>query len=71
MNQGENWNKKMGGRSCFITSGAFGHGLQCGIGATIHIGREILCLPYAGFFLLYTHRPYSPRDLIWVITKYL
>ena len=23
----------------------------CGIGATIHIGREMLCLPYAGFFL--------------------
>ena len=22
----------------------------CGIGATIRIGREILCLPYAGFF---------------------
>ena len=25
----------------------------CGIGATIRIGREMLCLPYAGF-LLYT-----------------
>ena len=24
---GGKWNKKMGGRSCFITSGAFGHGL--------------------------------------------
>ena len=23
----------------------------CGIGATIRIGREILCLPNAGFFL--------------------
>ena len=23
----------------------------CGIGATIRIGREIRCLPYAGFFL--------------------
>ena len=23
----------------------------CGIGATIRIGREILCLPYAGFFV--------------------
>ena len=22
----------------------------CGIGATIHIGREMLCLPYAEFF---------------------
>ena len=25
---------------------------SCGIGATIRIGREMLCLPYAGFFLL-------------------
>ena len=24
----------------------------CGMGATIGIGREILCLPYAEFFLL-------------------
>ena len=24
----------------------------CGIGATIRIGREMLCLPYAGFFNL-------------------
>jgi hypothetical protein len=23
----------------------------CGIGATIRIGQEMLCLPYAGFFL--------------------
>ena len=23
----------------------------CGIGATIRIGREMLCLPYAGFFV--------------------
>ena len=23
----------------------------CGIGATIRIGREMLCLPYAGFLL--------------------
>ena len=22
----------------------------CGIGATIRIGREMLCLPYSGFF---------------------
>ena len=22
----------------------------CGIGATIHIGQEMLCLPYEGFF---------------------
>ena len=26
--QDEKWNKKMGGRSCFITSGAFGDTLQ-------------------------------------------
>ena len=25
----------------------------CGIGATIRIGREILCLPYAGFVYVY------------------
>ena len=25
--------------------------LQNCIGPTIHIGREILCLPYAGFFM--------------------
>ena len=24
----------------------------CGIGVTIRIGREIICLPYAGFFLI-------------------
>ena len=24
----------------------------CDIGATIRIGREMLCLPYVGFFLL-------------------
>ena len=28
-NQGAKWNKKMGGRSCFIISGDFGHGLLC------------------------------------------
>ena len=27
MNEGDKWNKKIGGRSLFITSGAFGHGL--------------------------------------------
>ena len=32
---------------CFL--GIFGP-LYCGIGATICIGREMLCLPYAGFF---------------------
>ena len=26
-NKGEKWNKIMGGRSCFVTRGAFGHGL--------------------------------------------
>ena len=25
------WNRKMSGRSCFITSGAFGHGLVCSV----------------------------------------
>ena len=29
----------------------------CGIGATIRIGREMLCLPYAGFS---KHRPSGP-----------
>ena len=24
----------------------------CGIGATIRIGREMLCLPYAGFLVI-------------------
>ena len=24
-----------------------------GIGATMRIGREMLCLPYAGFFVIY------------------
>ena len=27
INQGEKWKKKMGGTSCFITNGDFGHGL--------------------------------------------
>ena len=27
----EKCNNKMGGRSCFITSGAFGHGLMHGV----------------------------------------
>ena len=25
----------------------------CGIGATIRIGQEMLCLPYAGFFIIF------------------
>ena len=29
----------------------------CGIGATIRIGREMLCLPYVGFS---TNRPSGP-----------
>ena len=46
-----------------------------GIGATIRIGREIQCLPYAGFFVIscdtplqqcYDYQPHiSPFDLIW------
>ena len=28
------WNWKMGGRSCFIASGAFGHGLLCSMQCT-------------------------------------
>ena len=28
--QGEKWNKKIDGKSCFITSGAFGYGLLYG-----------------------------------------
>ena len=31
-----------------------------GIGATIRIGREMLCLPYAGFFLIQTSTPSRP-----------
>ena len=37
-NQGDKWNKKMGGRSCFITSGAFGHGLLCIMGELAGVG---------------------------------
>ena len=29
----------------------------CGIGATIHIGREMLCLPYAGFLKKFLANP--------------
>ena len=29
-----------------------------GIGATIRIGREILCLPYAGFFKILNKTPH-------------
>ena len=33
-----------------------------GIGATIRIGREIQCLPYAGFFLVKTAFMMMPID---------
>jgi hypothetical protein len=40
----------------FFSFSFFGFGgilgpTYCGIGATIRIGQEMLCLPYAGFFL--------------------
>ena len=35
----------------------------CGIGATIRIGREMLCLPYAGFFLFMYIFPPPPSNL--------
>ena len=40
----------------------------CGISDTIRIGREMLCLPYAGFFLYLQHRAldgigYRPSSL--------
>ena len=31
----------------------------CGIGATIRIGREMLCLPYAGFFFKASYWPWD------------
>ena len=38
-----------------------GGGGKTSIGATIRIGREIRCLPYAGFlFLLYCHESEVP-----------
>ena len=36
---------------CLFFTGILGPP-YCGIGATIRIGREMLCLPYAGFFLM-------------------
>ena len=41
--------------------------LQNCIGPTIRIGREILCLPYAGFFKLHSFKngftlPYTALD---------
>ena len=45
----------------------------CGIGATIRIGREMLCLPYAGFFYIVflfsdsmdiLNKLFRPRQLI-------
>ena len=35
----------------------------CGIGATIRIGREILCLPYAGFLVLQCNQTSVMLDL--------
>ena len=29
--QDKKWNKKIGGRNCFITSGAFGDTVQCSV----------------------------------------
>ena len=37
---------------CFLVNFALLAGFFCII-ATIRIGREMLCLPYAGFFLLH------------------
>ena len=67
MNQGEKWNKKMGGRSCFITSGAFGHGLMQSRAQTFHrigplgrfdlvVAKSVVCLsvclsPFHAVFL--------------------
>ena len=34
----------------------------CGIGATIRIGQEMLCLPYAGFFLLMDNQVSRPPE---------
>ena len=38
------------GKVCFLANFALLAGFFC-IGATIRIGRQMLCLPYAGFFL--------------------
>ena len=39
----------------------------CGIGATIRIGREIRCLPYAGFFLMASLIEYYKILLLHVV----
>ena len=46
----------------------------CGIGATIRIGREMLCLPYAGFLVLVLNKKYfdvcdvKPVSLLILLT---
>ena len=40
----------------------------CGIGATIRIGREIQCLPYAGFLMLVWHFSKDP-DIYGYVRK--
>ena len=46
--------------SVFLILGILGPP-YCGIGATIYIGREMLCLPYAQFLKLSTHL-YQPVE---------
>ena len=40
-----------------------------GIGANIRIGREMLCLPYAGFFLSWRIRPQGHFKIFWGSNK--
>ena len=40
----------------------------CGIGATIRIGREMLCLPYAGFFSSF-HAPFGIGACICIVRE--
>ena len=42
-----------------------------GIGATIRIGRDILCLPYAEFFLMIAYCSYSLKVLGFQVKGYL
>ena len=41
----------------------------CGIGATIRIGREMRCLPYAGFFFLNMGTKNTLMDAFFTDTK--
>ena len=41
LNQGEKWNKKMGGRSFFVTSGAFTHGLLSPLCLKVYGGSTV------------------------------